>query len=470
MGLDIKLFTVMSSLLPYVHFMKVLITIGLLLNPYDHFFMLKKYTLLLILMAFIIDPLLAQTVTTLAGSITGFANGQGTNAKFNYPNGICTDGFGNVYVADAGNHKIRKITPGGVVTTFAGSTQGYADGQDTSAQFNTPFDVFADANNNIYVADEQNNKIRKITPSGLVSTLAGSSSGYQDGNSTTAKFKLPMGICIDTAGNILVADGGNHKIRKITPGGVVSTLAGSTQGFANGSGIQAQFNYPTDLCADALGNIFIADRYNHCIRIMTYAGVVTTFTGGTSGYADGVGLNAQFNAPTGVAVDNNNNILVSDQGNHKIRKITQGAVVTTLAGSTMGNADGIGSTAQFNSPKDICVFSGGTIYVSDNSNHRIRSIMGLPTSLWSSPTISEVSIYPNPAQHALQVHFMASQNTPTILRLLDLFGREVKCFTSSSSNGEYAQSINISDLPNGIYILRIGGEDKQPYSARVIKQ
>ena len=313
-------------------------------------------------------------VTTLAGSTAGYADGTGTAAQFFHPSGVAVDSSGNVYVADSYNHKIRKITPQGVVTTLAGSTAGYADGTGTAAQFYDPYGLAVDSSGNVYVADLINHKIRKITPQGVVSTFAGSTAGYADGTGTAAQFNDPYGLAFDSSGNVYVADRDNHKIRKITPAGVVTTLAGSTAGYADGTGTAAKFNYPSGVAVDSSGNVYVVDYFNQKIRKITPAGVVTTLAGSTAGYADGTGTAAQFYNPEGVAVDSSGNLYVSDRVNQKIRKITPQGVVTTLAGSTAGYVDGPATTAKFSDPNGVAVDSIGNVYVGDSYNRKIRKI------------------------------------------------------------------------------------------------
>ena len=313
-------------------------------------------------------------VTTLAGSTNGNNNGTGTAAKFNAPSGVAVDSSGQVYVADQGNHRIRKIDPAGVVTTFAGSTSGSADGTGTAAQFNRPAGVAVDSRGNVYVADIDNHRIRKISPTGVVTTLAGSSSGYMDGTGTAAQFNGPYGVAVDSSGQVYVADYNNHRIRKISPVGVVTTLAGSTSGSADGTGTAAQFNFPNCVAVDSSGHVYVGDTWNHRIRKISPAGVVTTFAGSTSGSADGTGTAAQFNQPSGVAVDSSGNVYVADTLNHRIRKISPAGVVTTFAGSSSGDDDGTLADAKFNNPSGVAVDSSGHFYVADRNNHRIRKI------------------------------------------------------------------------------------------------
>ncbi|HWZ22633.1 MAG TPA: T9SS type A sorting domain-containing protein, partial [Cytophagaceae bacterium] len=224
-------------------------------------------------------------------------------------------------------NKIRKITPEGVVTTLAGSGDIGSDDANigTLARFDNPSFVAVDVSGNVYVADTWNNKIRKITSTGVVTTLAGSgTAGSVDATGTLASFHNPYGVVVDTSGNVYVADQSNNKIRKITPTGVVTTFAGSgTYGSVNATGTLASFNQPEGLAIDASGNIYVADAVNNKIRKITPAGVVTTLAGsGAIGSVDANGTLASFEFPTDMAVDASGNVYISDEANNKIRKIS----------------------------------------------------------------------------------------------------------------------------------------------------
>jgi sugar lactone lactonase YvrE len=332
-------------------------------------------------------------ISTLAGGGNGSADGTGSGASFSYPVGVAVDASGNVYVADTQNGTIRKVTPVGVVTTLAGSpgVQGSSDGTGPGASFNRPEGVAVDAAGNVYVADFLNDTIRKITPAGVVTTLAGSPGvqGSGDGTGPSARFNGPFGLAVDSSGNLYVGDMGNDTIRKVTPAGAVSTLAGSPglSGSSDGAGQGASFNSPQGTAVDPAGNVYVADTLNQTIRMITPSGIVTTIAGsaGLSGSADGTGASARFYYPTGVAVDAAGDVFVADRDNCTIRGVTAKGVVATLAGSaySYGFSDGTGAAARFGYEQGIAVDAAGNVYVADTNNSTIRKIApgGVVTTL-----------------------------------------------------------------------------------------
>jgi subtilisin family serine protease/sugar lactone lactonase YvrE len=322
------------------------------------------------------------------GSVTGSAAtltvSGGAVSLLQYPVSLTMDGPGNLYVADAAANTIRKITPAGLVSTLAGTagSVGSQDGTGSAARFNQPGGITVDVAGILYVSDTGNATIRRITPEGIVTTLAGSASsrGNQDGAGAGASFGSPTGIAVDGAGNLYVADAYNATIRQITPTGTVSTLAGlaASRGDADGIGSAARFNYPNGVAVDAAGTLYVADTYNHAIRRVTSGGVVSTLAGsaGINGSNDGTGSYALFNQPYGVEVDTAGRLYVADTGNATIRRITPAGVVTTLAGvaGIAGLADGAGGLALFNQPRGVVVDDSGSLYVVDTGNAVLRRV------------------------------------------------------------------------------------------------
>ena len=328
-------------------------------------------------------------VATLAGAgFPGNIDSTGTAARFKLPKVVAVDGVGNVYVADSGNCTIRKISPDGTALTLAGSANkpGTGDGKGATARFVHPEGIAVDAKGNVYVADTWSHTIRKITPLGTVSTLAGRAGkfGSADGKGGKAQFNGPRGIAVDKNGNLYVADGGNYTIRKITPDGVVTTLAGSATnpGVADGKGSAAQFYYPTGVAVDAGENVYVTDSWNHTIRKVTQDGLVTTLAGTSqsSGSDDGRGGAARFNRPEGIAADADGNVYVADAGNQTIRKVTPEGLVTTVGGKAgvVGSSNGTGVAASFSTPSGVAVTSNGILYVADQGNNRISVGKPLP--------------------------------------------------------------------------------------------
>lgn len=315
----------------------------------------------------------AFTYTTLAGkpgAIINSADGTGSAAQFSAPRGVAVDSAGNVYVADSANHTIRKVTAAGVVTTLAGIAGTAGNASDSPAKFREPFSVAVDSAGTVYVADTNNAAIRKISPAGVVTTLAGGNGpGTTDGTGAAAKFNEPRGIALDSGGNIYVADYENQMIRKVTPAGVVTTLAGAPDvaGFVNGQGSSARFKSVNGIAVDNAGNVYVADAGNRAIRKITPSGLVSTLVDG--------GATGRFGEPRGVVVDSSGNVYVADYSAHVIHKVSPSGVISKFAGTapTTGSTDGT-TTALFNGPSGLALDSANNLYVADTTNNTLRKI------------------------------------------------------------------------------------------------
>jgi hypothetical protein len=335
------------------------------------------------------------TVTTFAGLAgrTSSVDGSATAARFEDPYAIAVDGSGNLYVADATDNSIRKITSAGAVSTLAGlgGSFGSTDDTGTAARFKGPLGIAADSAGNVYVADTGNATVRKITAAGVVSTLAGSAgqTGSLDASGAAARFMSPYGITVDSSGTVYVVES-TAAVRKITAAGVVTTLAGTSgaNGYTDATGAAARFSVPFDIAADGSGNLYVSDHGNHVVRKITSAGVVTTLAGsGSPGKVDATGAAASFTFPSGLAADSAGSVYLADTDNQVIRKITADGVVTTIGGTgSLGSADGVGTAASFYNPKDVAVDASGNLYVVDRGNHTIRK-----GTLAASPTTQTIT-------------------------------------------------------------------------------
>ncbi len=430
------------------------------------FFTLSSKVILCTLLCFIglVLPSKAQVVSTLAGTgYAGNSDATGTSASFHNPWGLAVDATGNVYVADQLNHKIRKITPAGVVSTLAGSgSTGSANETGTSATFHTPTAIAVDLSGNLYVADQGNHKIRKVTPEGVVSTFAGTgTSGSINGAGTIATFTSPWGVAVDASGNVYVADHGNHKIRKITSSGEVSTLAGTgSTGSTDGAGASATFNAPAGVAVDANGNVYVAELSNRKIRKITSAGVVSTFAGsGNYLNTDGQGTAASFSDPNAVAVDSYGNLYITDGGGNRVRKITAAGYVSSYAGGNSGSADGSAGAAGFSIPTGVAVDASGNLYIADRDNHKIRKISAVVTGLEEEGSL-EPAFYPNPVRNRLYIGSMHQENA---YEIMDLEGRSVMTGTIR------AEGIDVSRLNSGMFFLKIS-TGKATLVERLVKE
>ncbi len=346
------------------------------------------------------------TVSTLAGDgHWGYRDGPGAQARFNGVDGIAVDSQGNLYVSERFGNLIRRISPDGMVSTLAGTgVAGYADGPASTAQFNLPKGLAVDLAGNVYVADAYNHRIRVIHPDGVVSTLAGTGeAGYRDGPAAQAQFNRPMDVVLSASSVIYVADSGNNRVRAISPDGVVSTLAGSGQrGYQDGPPDQARFNGPEYLAVDPDGNLYASDqvgfehRSNHAIRRIAPDGMVSTLVGtGQPGLADGPLAEAGFFYPHGLDVDAAGNLYVGAGGNQRVRVITPQGMVYTLAGRGIGHADGPGPEAAFLYPYGVALDGAGHLYLTNYGAGRI-SIVHLPQSLREALPQTLVAAPPSP--------------------------------------------------------------------------
>jgi sugar lactone lactonase YvrE len=332
-------------------------------------------------------PLATLTrVATLAGTAghKGNADGPGATAQFNFPHSLAVAGNGTVYVADTDNHTVRKITATGVVTTLAGAAgqSGSQDGPGAAVRFKSPAGIALDASGALYVTDAANHTVRKISPAGVVTTLAGTpgQKGTADGTGPAARFNAPHAVAVDAAGVVYVADTYSHTIRKIMPMGAVTTLAGrpGQKGATDEAGAAARFRHPSGLAVDAERTLYVADNGNHTIRKVTAAGLVSTLAGqaGHKGSADGPGAAARFDVPAGVAVDAGGMVYVADYFNSTIRQISPQGQVTTLAGVPRfwRSSDGPRADARFEFPFGLAVGPSGWVYVAESGSNTIRVI------------------------------------------------------------------------------------------------
>jgi sugar lactone lactonase YvrE len=417
----------------------------------------------------------AQIITTITGNGTGGYNGDGAQAtatEMNQPSSVALDGNGNIFIADVQSNRIRRVDAStGIVTTVAGNgTRGYTgDGsQATVAELDQPWSLYLDATGNIYVADWGNSAIRKVTiSSGVITTIAGNgTAGYNsDGiQATAAKLNHPGGVYVDNLDNIFIADVDNQRVRKINTLGVISTIAGTGISGYNGDGIQAtaaKLDNPSTVALDGSGNVYIADYYNNEIRKVTVStGIITSIAGnGTAGYSgDGTQATAaEIHNPAGVMLDAGGNVYIADYTNNAIRKVeVSTGIITTVAGTGTAGYSGDGgmaTAAEINKPWDIAI-TPNAFYIAENMGNRVRKVTISTTGMEQISNGITATVYPNPVIGNLTVQIEGANGKVDMI-LFNMLGQQVLQEYSNEKN----TNISVANLSPGIYILKIATLD-----------
>ena len=412
----------------------------------------------------------AQIITTLVGDGTGAYTGDGGQAdmaEVNRPNDVILDNLGNLYIADLSNYVIRKVNTAGIISTVAGNgIMGFAgdSGQATNAELNGPSAITIDAVGNMYIADGKN-RVRKVNTAGIITTIAGGGncgSSYcgDGGQASAAELYGPSGLTFDALGNLYIADQSNNRIRKINTSGIITTVVGNgTMGFGgdNGQAVAAEINQPSGVVFDAAGNLYIADTGNNRIRKVNTSGIINTFSGnGTIGFnGDGGQATAtELNAPSGVSFDNIGNLYIADEGNNMIRMINTSGIISTAVGNGTPGFIGDGgqaTDAELNSPTSVVIDTMGNLYITDYANNRIRMVRnaGNTTGIKQiADNKEQITIYPNPSNG----NFVIEPNN-TASKTMQMYDINGKLVLSQVINGK--TNISATSLNEGVYNISI---------------
>ncbi len=428
----------------------------------------------------------AQYISTFAGhkiADTGAYSGDGglaVNAQLNSCTSVAVDGAGNVYIADRGNHVVRRVDNAGIISTFAGTgAAGFSGngGNATAAKLNMPTSVATDAAGNVYISDMGNNRVRRVNPSGIITNFAGNGVATYSGDADSAHLASingPEGLAVDASSNVLIADAGNHVIRRVSTSGIISTVAGSGLIGNSGDGgpaTAARMYSPSGVATDAAGNIYIADVINNKIRRVSSSGIISTFAGtgaaGNSGNG-GAATAANLRFPSGVSVDGIGNIYIADQGNYNVRIVNASGVISNYAGVSTSGYDGDGglaTIAKLGSPKNVYVDGWGRVYIADNTNHVVRLVASTASTSMVSP-LQQLLIFPNPTSGSFTIS-LPSANASAHITVSDITGKVVfqKQVGYSISNIQ----VDLSEVAPGSYIITVASENKVYTSNLVIE-
>ncbi len=407
----------------------------------------------------------AQIISTIAGVGTFGYNGDNiaaTGARLYAPTFVTVDTAGNVYIADNENYRIRKISTGGIISTVAGTGVSGYNGEGvhaTDAQIGNADGIVLDKYGNLFIADDAGNRIRKVDVTGIMTTIAGTgtySFSGDNGHGTAAEIAGPHGIAVDTMGNVYFADFGNNRVRKITTTGIITTIAGSGTSVGDGGpATAAMIKEPYGLAIDKSGNLYVAEWSGHRIRKVDPMGIITTLAGnGMPGYTgdNGPATAAKVKAPAGVAISEYGELYLCDPNDHVVRRIDRGGYISTIAGTGVPGYSGDGGkaiNAELRDPLGVVTDRTGNIYIAEFANHIIRKIQ---TTVYVQDNIvaeAKLDVFPNPSNGQLFVEIKGTETMPLVLYLMSMTGEKVYELTATTN-----KIIEIkAELPIGNYNL-----------------
>jgi len=400
---------------------------------------------------------------------------------------VASDAAGNLYIADESTNTVRKVNTSGIITTIAGiGNQLGASGDGgpaTAAELDSPQGVGVDSHGNVYIADWSNAKIRKVDKAGIITTYAGSTPGFggDGGPATAANLSIVSNVAADSSGNIYIADENNCRVRKVNSAGIISTFAGTgVNSYSGDSGpaTAAEISKITGVAVDDSNNVYIADVGNNRIRMVNKAGIITTIAGnGSSGYNGdgGQATAAEINAPNNIWKDATGSIYIADYGNDVVRMINTSGIISTIAGSGQTGYSGDGgpaTAAELNSPTGISSDGKGNVYIGDVMNNRVRVItVPITTAVQNNnPIVSAIVVYPNPNNGVFTFSITNNKSVIANVRIYNVLGEE-KYAARQTLNNQGNFQMNMSKEPDGIYLYKVLDENgKLIGSGRFVKE